>query len=210
MTTYGQAEFEALGLLQRRHTTSVKVSTTLTNHPDMLTDKELEVDNLNTEVKTVEIIDQDVTTVFRSMETGLREATMDPKVLKKFLLFCSWQCEVHFQDLQVAMKMLGLNPSDQELLDIPNKISRNGLIYFPDFCQICLEYFRQDREHEEDFMKNMFKVFVLQWYNPQESIFRFFVEQSLYQQTTEQRSIELTNIFYTRQDCIENRNLGLN
>ena len=89
MTTYGQAEFEALGLLQRRHTTSVKVSTTLTNHPDMLTDKELEVDNLNTEVKTVEIIDQDVTTVFRSMETGLREATMDPKVLKKFLLFCS-------------------------------------------------------------------------------------------------------------------------
>ena len=82
MTTYGQAEFEALGLLQRRHTTSVKVSTTLTNHPDMLTDKELEVDNLNTEVKTVKIIDQDVTTVFRSMETGLREATMDPKVLK--------------------------------------------------------------------------------------------------------------------------------
>ena len=57
MTTYGQAEFEALGLLQRRHTTSVKVSTTLTNHPDMLTDKELEVDNLNTEVKTVKIFD---------------------------------------------------------------------------------------------------------------------------------------------------------
>ena len=56
MTTYGQAEFEALGLLQRRHTTSVKVSTTLTNHPDMLTDKELEVDNLNTEVKTVDNI----------------------------------------------------------------------------------------------------------------------------------------------------------
>ena len=87
MTTYGQAEFEALGLLQRRHTTSVKVSTTLTNHPDMLTDKELEVDNLNTEVKTDKIFYQDVTTVFRSMETGLREATMDPKVLKKILPF---------------------------------------------------------------------------------------------------------------------------
>ena len=74
------------------------------------------------------------------METGLREATMDPK------------------DLQVAMKMLGLNPSDQELLDIPNKISRNGFIYFPDFCQICLEYFRQDNDQEEDFRKYMFKV----------------------------------------------------
>ena len=81
-----------------------------------------------------------MTSVFRSVETGLREATMDPK------------------DLQVAMKMLGLNPSDQELLDIPNKISRNGFIYFPDFCQICLEYFRQDNDQEEDFRKYMFKV----------------------------------------------------
>ena len=56
------------------------------------------------------------------------------------------------------MKMLGLNPSDQELLDIPNKISRRGLIYYPDFCQLCLELFRQEAAEEEDFRRNMFKV----------------------------------------------------
>ena len=57
------------------------------------------------------------------------------------------------------MKMLGLNPSDQELLDIPNKIGReDGLIYYPDFCQLCLEYFRQGQDEEEEFMKNLFKV----------------------------------------------------
>ena len=43
MTTFGQAEFEALGLLEKKHTTSVRVTRTLTNHPDMLTDKELQV-----------------------------------------------------------------------------------------------------------------------------------------------------------------------
>ena len=53
--------------------------------------------------------------------------------------------------------MLGLNPSDQELLDIPNKIARDGLIFYPDFCQLCLEYFRQE-EREEEFRKNLFKV----------------------------------------------------
>ena len=54
--------------------------------------------------------------------------------------------------------MLGLNPSDQELLDIPNTISKNGLIYYPDFCQLCLEYFRQEPDEEEEFRRNMFKV----------------------------------------------------
>ena len=62
------------------------------------------------------------------------------------------------QDLQRGMKMLGLNPSDQELLDIPNKISRRGLIYYPDFCQLCLELFRQEAAEEEEFRRNMFKV----------------------------------------------------
>ena len=50
MTTFGQKQFEALGLLEKKHTTSVKVTTTITNHPDMLTNKELE----------------DVTAVFKS------------------------------------------------------------------------------------------------------------------------------------------------
>ena len=43
MTTFGLAEMEALGLLEKKHKTSVRVTNTITNHPDMLTDKELEV-----------------------------------------------------------------------------------------------------------------------------------------------------------------------
>ena len=72
--------------------------------------------------------------------------------------------------------MLGLNPTEQEMVDIPNQIARlisrllcslfntvylifrNGLIYFPDFCQLCLEKFRQSEEEEEEFYKNAFKV----------------------------------------------------
>ena len=53
MTTYGQKQFEALGLLEKKHTTTVKVTSTVTNHPEMLTSKELE----------------DVTAVFRSLDT---------------------------------------------------------------------------------------------------------------------------------------------
>ena len=35
---------------------------------------------------------------------------------------------------------------------------RNGLIYFPDFCQLVLERFREDKYTEEDFRRSMFKV----------------------------------------------------
>ena len=55
-----------------------------------------------------------------------------------------------------AMKRLGLNPSDQEMVDIPNRIAKNGLIYFPDFCQIVLKRWRE--ENEVVFRQGMFKV----------------------------------------------------
>eukprot|EP00090_Calanus_glacialis_P025675 TRINITY_DN40234_c0_g1_i2.p1 TRINITY_DN40234_c0_g1~~TRINITY_DN40234_c0_g1_i2.p1 ORF type:complete len:195 (+),score=59.86 TRINITY_DN40234_c0_g1_i2:77-586(+) len=91
---------------------------------NMLTDKELEC----------------VTAVFRSFETGLRGATINP-------------CDLH-----QAMKMLGLNPTEQEVVDIPNNIARKGLIYFPDFCQLILKWFREDDLQEEHFRQNMFKM----------------------------------------------------
>ena len=53
MTTYGQKQFEALGLLEKKHTTTVKVTSTIINDPEKLTNKELE----------------DVTAVFRSQDT---------------------------------------------------------------------------------------------------------------------------------------------
>ena len=35
---------------------------------------------------------------------------------------------------------------------------RKGLIFFPDFCQLCLEKFRENEEEEEEFYKLAFKV----------------------------------------------------
>jgi len=81
-----------------------------------------------------------VTAVFRSFETGLRGATIYPS------------------DLHGAMKMLGLNPTEQEVVDIPNNIAKKGLIYFPDFCQLILKWFRSTEAEEESFRQNMFKI----------------------------------------------------
>ena len=85
-----------------------------------------------------------MTTVFRSFETGLREATIYPK------------------DLLLAMKMLGLNPMEQEIVDLTNEIARNGFIYFPEFCRIIHQKFRA--EDEEAFRQNMFKVILGGYY----------------------------------------------
>ena len=55
------------------------------------------------------------------------------------------------------MEMLGLNPDEQDVVDIPNEVARKGLIYFPDFCQIILERMRSSEEEEEDFKHTVFK-----------------------------------------------------
>lgn len=55
-----------------------------------------------------------------------------------------------------AMKMLGLNPMEQDIMDLCNTVPKNGLIYFPDFCNIVLKRWRE--ENEEVFRQNMFKV----------------------------------------------------
>ena len=52
--------------------------------------------------------------------------------------------------------MLGLNPLEQEVLDLTNEITRNGFIYFPEFCQIVTKKYRE--EDQEIFRQNMFKV----------------------------------------------------
>jgi hypothetical protein len=61
-----------------------------------------------------------------------------------------------FEDLHTALKMLGLNPLEQEILDLTNEIARNGFIYFPEFCQIVTKKYRE--EDDELFRQNMFKV----------------------------------------------------
>ena len=60
------------------------------------------------------------------------------------------------QDLTAALKMLGLNPLEQEVLDLTNEVARNGFIFFPEFCSIVHRKFRE--EDDSVFRQIMFKV----------------------------------------------------
>ena len=103
MTTYLQEEIE---LDDKPINTDVNVCYNMNSHPDMLTEKEMKA----------------VTTVFRSFESGLREATIKPIV--SFLMLINIFNWLPTKDLHKALKMLGLNPTEQEMVDIPNEIAR--------------------------------------------------------------------------------------
>ena len=111
------------------------------NDKDELTNMELEAVtavfrfSMNQRFKFSNIISPPDT---RQFETGLREAS------------------INAGDLLAALKCLGLNTMEQEIMDLSNNLSRDGLIYFPDFCNIVLKRFRE--EDEEEFAKTMFKV----------------------------------------------------
>jgi len=127
MTNYLQAKYEALVLNDIPLPSVVKVNHTVANHPEEFTVKEME----------------DVTTVFKSLETGLRQGTIFPK------------------DLHRAITRLGLNPTDQEIVDISNYIAKDGLIYFPDFCHFVLSKLREDQPLKEaEFLKKCLRFFV--------------------------------------------------
>ena len=79
-----------------------------------------------------------VTIVFHQYETGLREGTILVK------------------DVLSAMKALGLNPAEQETIDMTNEVGNNGLVYFPDFCKIVLRKYRE--EDKELLNQALFKV----------------------------------------------------
>ena len=109
---------------------------TVKNENDVVKESTRELDNMKTALTASEM--DAVTTVFRSYETGLREAT------------------ILGRDLHAAMKMLGLNPLEQEIIDLTNNIVKDGFIYFPEFCKVIQKKFRED--DEELFKQNMFKV----------------------------------------------------
>merc|ERR1711983_315009 len=81
-----------------------------------------------------------VTEVFKMYETGLREATIYPK------------------DLLVAMKALGLNPTETEIQDLINEVERNGFIYYPAFCRVIMRRLRED--DEENFRRELFRTMI--------------------------------------------------
>ena len=56
----------------------------------------------------------------------------------------------------MAMKSLGLNPAEQETIDMTNEVGCNGKVYFPEFCKIVLRKYREDSK--ELFNQALFKV----------------------------------------------------
>ena len=45
---------------------------------------------------------------------------------------------------------------EQEIVDLTNKIVKDGFIYFPDFCKVVQKKFREG--DEQSFRQEMFKV----------------------------------------------------
>ena len=70
------------------------------------------------------------------------------KLVSSYSKFC--------QDVLMAMKSLGLNPAEQETIDMTNEVGNNGLVYFPDFCKIVLRKYRED--DKELLNQALFKV----------------------------------------------------
>ena len=64
--------------------------------------------------------------------------------------------QIYLQDVLSAMKALGLNPAEQETIDMTNEVGSNGLVYFPDFCKIVLRKYRE--EDRETLNQTLFKV----------------------------------------------------
>ena len=64
--------------------------------------------------------------------------------------------DIQLQELPSALRMLGLNLLEQEIIDWTNKNARDGAIYFTEFCKVVTKKYRE--EDEELFRQNMFKV----------------------------------------------------
>ena len=104
------------------------------------------------------------------------------------------------QDLHAALKMLGLNPLEQEILDLTNEIAREGFVFFPEFCQVVLRKFRE--EDEELFRMTMFKVkwikadphLITELEMKEISFFSCFVGQSPILTISKPRSTNFTSI----------------
>ena len=99
----------------------------------------------------------DVTTVFRQYETGLRGGCISVKVTKTTMNI--YYKSIFYQNLHRALESLGLKVEiertnfrsencykhqvmEQEVIDMTNAIARDGLVFFPDFCSVVLMKFR--------------------------------------------------------------------
>ena len=58
----------------------------------------------------------------------------------------------------MAMKALGLNPTETEIQDLINEVERNGFIYYPAFCRVIMRKLRED--DEENFRRELFRTMI--------------------------------------------------
>ena len=96
------------------------------------------------------------------------------------------------------MKMLGLNPMEQEIVDLTNTISRNGFIYFPDFCKIVLKRWRE--EDEEVFRQNMFKVTIPRYIVHNMAMSQTICGTEPFPELYRAKKYKLSDHFFTKQD----------
>ena len=89
-----------------------------------------------------------------------------------------------------AMKALGLNPAEQEMIDMTNEVASNGLVYFPDFCKLVLRKYREDNKellNQAFFKVTLIPTLVIVVTNF-DLIIRLFVGQTHTPPTSELRS----------------------
>ncbi len=139
------------------------------------------VDNLNRK--------ENVPMVFPSLHV----CTMEHKTYsteRRFLVF--WSIFLEYVRTVAARRVLSF-------ISVNTFLFRNGLIYFPDFCQVVLKRYRQDKDAEENFMQNMFKVkknFLRDCLFKKLikfKCFRWCAAQNLYRQTSRPKSTNWKN-----------------
>ena len=135
---------------------SVSVCHDMTSHPTKLTAKEMD----------------SVTAAFKSCESGLRGATIKEEVdsIGYYVAFTRFSAECSEGDADGGAEPLGprvcghpqwarqVPRRDEDCVQIMVTIRRKGLLYYPDFCDVVLERFRESKEEEEDFYQYTFKV----------------------------------------------------
>ena len=96
--------------------------------------------------------------------------------------------------------MLGLNPMEQDIMDLCNTVPRNGLIYFPDFCKIVLKRWRE--ENEVVFRQGMFKVSHQKYFLPHIIVIlkKIFCGTEPFPELYRAKKYKVNDHFFTRKD----------
>ena len=97
------------------------------------------------------------------------------------------------------MKALGLNPGEQEMIDMTNEVSVNGLIYYPDFCKLVLRKYRE--ENKEVLHQALFKVKkIFKYFHIVNIFFQVICGTDPYPQNFRAKKWKVKDKFFTKED----------